>query len=458
MPRDTTHAGSGQPSPDRDGAGQVPLLSASDHARVLTRILLSPVVKGPIVRRPGPVNLVERFDLDSAGVREMQRLHERYGDGPVQLRIPGRRLALVLAPADVHRVLDGTPEPFTPATLEKRGALNHFEPESSLVSSAQERRARRPLNEEVLESSRPVHSHAEVMTAAIEREVTSLLGHADFTGTLDWDGFATAWWRIVRQIVLGAAAREDHQITDDIRRLRRRANLAYAMPQNRRLRESFLAQLRRYVEAAEPGSLAEMVARTPASRDAEPIQQIPQWLFAFDAAAWATFRALSLLTCHPGAAETAREEMTRAPELPYLRATVLESLRLWPTTPLLLRDTTEETTWRTGSLPAGTAVIIFAPYFHRDERHLAEAHRFAPQLWLEGHEPGERDDRAWPLVPFSDGPGICPGRNVVLLTCSMVLGELVRQRSLTAQQPLDTSTLPGSLSPFSSRFTVAPLG
>lgn len=49
---------------------------------------------------------------------------------------------------------------------------------------------------------------------------------------------------------------------------------------------------------------------------------------------------------------------------------------------------------------------------------------------------------------------MCPGRNVVLLTSSLVLGELLRQHDFTAQEPLDTGQLPGTLSPFSSHFTV----
>lgn len=427
----------------------VPALSAADQARALAKILLPPVVKGPIVRRPRAVNVAERFDIDAGGVSEMQRLRERYGPGPVQLSLVGRRAALLLDPGDVHRVLEGTPEPFTPATLEKRGALNHFEPDSVLVSSAQKRLARRPLNEQALETGNVIHSHADAMTGAIQREVALLLGHAEFTGTLDWDGFITAWWRIVRQIVLGTGARDDHQLTDDLRRLRSRGNLSYFLPINRRLRERFLSRLQHYLDRAEPGSLAAMVARTPASGDAAPVQQIPQWLFAFDAAAWATFRALSLLTSHPGAAETARQELSGAPDLPYLRATVLESLRLWPTTPLLLRDTTEETSWATGTLPAGTAIVIFAPFFHRDDQNVPEAHSFAPELWLEGC-----DAEDWPLVPFSGGPGMCPGRNVVLLTCSMALGELVRGRTVIPQQPLNSAHLLGTLSPFSSRFTL----
>jgi cytochrome P450 len=149
----------------------------------------------------------------------------------------------------------------------------------------------------------------------------------------------------------------------------------------------------------------------------------------------------------------AREDLSRAPELPYLRSTVLESLRLWPTTPLILRETSAVTTWRHGALPAQTAVVVFAPYFHRDEHHLQNAHVFAPDLWRDG-----RPENAWPLVPFSGGPGMCPGRNVVLLTCSMVLAELIRARDFSSEKRLDPHRLPGTLSPFSSRFTVTPRG
>ncbi|GAA1660298.1 cytochrome P450 [Citricoccus zhacaiensis] len=443
----------------------IPILGPVGHARVLARVLLSPVIKGPIVRRPRVVGLAERIDLDSAGVAEMQRLRSRYGPGPVQLRIPGRRIALLLDPEDVHRVLNEGPEPFSQATLEKRGALNHFEPGSSLVSSAQQRLSRRPFNEQVLETDRPVHSHAEQMTAIITEEVEALLGHADFTGTLDWDGFAVMWGRMVRRIVLGDGAREDDQVTDDLRRLRERGNLSYLMPQNRRLRERFLGRLQEYVDRAESGSLAAMVAQTPAPADAKPVQQMPQWLFAFDAEAWATFRALALLVSHPGAAEQVRSEMTVPPgasaaeaagssacgprDQPLLRAAVLESLRLWPTTPLILRDSTAGTRWRNGTLPAGAGLVIFAPFFHRDGQTLPEAHRFSPALWS-----GDRDDSDWPLVPFSGGPGMCPGRNVVLLTASRVLGELLGQREIAAAEPLDTRRLPGTLSPFHLRFAV----
>src|SRR5699024_6853467 len=113
-----------------------------------------------------------------------------------------------------------------------------------------------------------------------------------------------------------------------------------------------------------------------------------------------------------GTAAIARDEAeTSFPDLPQLRAVMLESLRLWPTTPMILREARETTVWRNGTLDAGTSVLIFAPFFHRDDEALPGAHRSAPELWLE-----DRDDTNWPLVSFSGGAGFCPGRNVVLLT------------------------------------------
>ncbi|MDN6457389.1 MAG: cytochrome P450 [Yaniella sp.] len=430
----------------------VPILGAVDHARVHSKVLASPVIKGPIIRRPKAVGLAEKFDADAAGVTEMQRLRSQYGSGPVQLKVfPGRKVALLLDPADVHRVLNETPDPFSPASLEKRGALNHFQPGGALVSSVNARKKRRPFNEAVLQTGRTVHSHADAMTNAIREEVDSLRGHIEFNGALDWDAFSLMWWRIVRRVVLGDSARNDQQITEDLNQLRERGNLAYLVPKNRSRRKRFTKRLRHYLELAQPGSLAAMAADVPASTGTMPEQQIPQWMFAFDAASWATFRAMSLLSADPETSQLARKELDQAPDLPTLRAVALESLRLWPTTPLILRETTKETQWRNGTLDKGTSILIFAPFFHRDDETLADAHCFAPELWLEN-----RNDNDWPLVPFSGGLGMCPGRNVVLLTASMVLGELFRNHDFTAEntaaEPLDVEQLPGTLSPFSSRF------
>lgn len=425
----------------------IPTATMNDAARALANVLLPIVAGGVIARRPHMMGIAERLDLDTRAVKEMRRLRHRYGPGPIQIT-KGRRMVLLLDPADVHRVLDGSPEPFAPDTREKRGALGHFQPEGVLVSTPEERLRRRPFNEEALQTRKPVHEHGDQMARVIREETTALLGHVDFARELDWEAFAIMWWRIVRRIVLGDSARDDEATTADLKRLRKDANWSYLKPTRGSRQRRLLARLERYVERAEPGSLAEMVARTPAKPGTQPHHQLPQWLFAFDAGAWATFRTLALLLNAPEAKSRIHAEFDENPDLPYARACILESLRLWPTTPLILRETTEQTTWSNGELAKGSSVAIFTPFFHRDEENFGEAHRFAPEVWLR-----ERTAQDWPLVPFSGGPAMCPGRNVVLLTASAVLSQLINERDYAG--PELGEPIPSSLSPFHLRFRLS---
>ena len=188
---------------------------------------------------------------------------------------------------------------------------------------------------------------------------------------------------------------------------------------------------------------------------------MPQWLFAFDAAGTALFRTLALLADHPRRRARARAE-SDAPgtaELrPYLRACVLESIRLWPTTPVILRDTTEWTRWRSGSaefaLEPGAALMIVAPAFHRDRDTLPFADLFEPEIWLDG-----RAQEYPQLVPFSAGPAECPGRNLVLFVTSTLLAHLMSgpELRLRSHAPLTPAApLPATLNNYGLEFTVAP--
>jgi cytochrome P450 len=142
---------------------------------------------------------------------------------------------------------------------------------------------------------------------------------------------------------------------------------------------------------------------------------------------------------------------------PFLRATVLESLRLWPTTPMILRQTTCQTTWANGVMPANTGLLIYAPFFHRDESRIPYAHTFVPRLWIDDdREVKGGSPRVWPFVPFSSGPGLCPGRNLVLLLTSGMLAALIGDRNIELKDShrLPPGQLPSVLDHFTLRFGV----
>jgi cytochrome P450 len=187
-----------------------------------------------------------------------------------------------------------------------------------------------------------------------------------------------------------------------------------------------------------------------------PEDQVAHWLFAFDAAGMTAFRALALLTTH--AAERRRalldtERASNVDALPFLRACLLDTVRLWPTTPLILRQTSATTEWNGRQLPAGTGVLIFTPFFHRDPTRLPFADRFVPHMWLD--ELAMAALPATGLVPFSAGPGICPGRQIVLLMTSVLVGELLRASDLritAGQRPSPERPLPPTLDHFALKF------
>lgn len=434
----------------------LPQMTIQETLAVTAEVLVPTLAKGPIIRRPQVVGLAEHFSLDKRAVRRMQGLRNKYGAGPLLLRTPpGRQQALILDPEHVHRVLNGSPEPFSPASSEKRAALSHFEPQGVLISRGPERTNRRHFNERVLDSDRPHHRLAERFTEVVYEAAEGILYASRRAGELSWNVFADGWFRAVRRIVFGDGARDDTALTALINELRGDGNWAFMKPKRREVQRQFYSRLEGHLARAEPGSLASIMASTPSTSLTAPEQQVPQWLFAFDPAGMTTFRALALLASHREAAEQAREEVraqrgSASPNLTYLRACVLESLRLWPTTPAVLRQSTVDTTWETGIMAAGTGILIFAPFFHRDDQRLPFADRFTPELWLEARGPKE-----WPLIPFSGGPVICPGRHLVLLVTSTMLAALLADREVWLKPLLRLDArrlLPGTLNNYGLRF------
>ncbi len=434
----------------------LPRASLLDTLALGLEVFAPVVAQGAIIRRPPMVALAEKLDLDRRAVQRMQKLRDKYGCGPLMLPLLIRKQAVVLDPRHAQRVLDGSPDPFSPASTEKRGALSHFEPKAVLLSEGAERLERRRFNEAALDTAHPMHRMAAGFLPLVEEEAARILEAAREQGRLDWDIWSQGWYRLIRRIVLGNSAAEDHELQALITRLRGAANWSGFHPKLRGKRARFLARIQTYLDRAEPGSLAGFMAQIPRTALTAPNQQVPQWLFAFDAAVIASFRALALLDTYPEQLRHAREEIAQRDakaELPFLRATMLEALRLWPTTPMVLRQSRAETQWENGAMPADTGVLVHAPFFHRDDAHLPYANRFAPELWREDWEQGVKRD--WPLIPFSDGPVICPGRHLVLMTSSNLLAALLEKHTLRLEnRTLDPAHLPGTLDNYSLRFRV----
>ncbi|KAK3984504.1 cytochrome P450 [Cladorrhinum sp. PSN332] len=208
--------------------------------------------------------------------------------------------------------------------------------------------------------------------------------------------------------------------------------------------ERYQELVTKYLEKREEGSL---VSRLPKNKDnIDLASQVAQWLFAFDAAAMATYRALALLAAHPKEQDTAFQEakLEAGVDRPFTRGAFLESLRLWPTTPAILQELTEDHQIGGKLIKKGTGVVIFTPFFHRDNEKLPFANKLSPDRWKDEEVIIEKGS-----VPFSSGPTICPAHNLVPMVASLVMDGGLKGAKIRLIRPeLDVENLPGTLNKF----------
>ncbi len=440
----------------------IPRATLLENVRFTLTYELPSLLRGALIPMPFWTELAIRFD-NGRGVATVERLTERYAGRPVMLRSVGGQTLLVLAASDVRRVLESPVAVYGMNTPEKRRLFAQFAPDVLNGSPPDLHAERRPFNEAVLDYGHEPHRFAEQFLQVVHEEVAAML--AD-TGVIDYERSLAAFRRISRRCAFGDAAADDTEFSDEHSRLRGDGDWLGLKFWNRRrdarLRASMDARIQRYVAAAEPGTLVSLFPSAPTEAQTRPNGQVPFWLMALDAIRIAVFNALALLTTDPAAHERALAEVrtadrTHGPgtvaglaELPFVRACMLDSVRLWPAAALLVRVTAAETEWYGATLPIGSRVLIPVSAQHR-ARRLPHANRFAPDLWLDGSA-----DADWQMNVFSRGGAQCAGRNLALVLGTASLAELLRQREFELLRPKLRSgrPLPDGMNPLKVRFAV----
>jgi cytochrome P450 len=119
--------------------------------------------------------------------------------------------------------------------------------------------------------------------------------------------------------------------------------------------------------------------------------------------------------------------------LPYLRACLDESLRLFPPTSHgLPRMTPAEGASVLGEyLPAGVTVSMSAYVVHRDSNIFPEPDKFIPERWL-----GEAGKDLGPyFVSFSAGARGCIGRNISYLEQTVATATMIHRYDIELANP-----------------------
>ncbi len=140
-----------------------------------------------------------------------------------------------------------------------------------------------------------------------------------------------------------------------------------------------------------------------------------------------------LLAGAPWVEEALHEELDRVaggrrpgledlPNLPYCRAVIEETLRLYPPVPILPRQAAEATL--IGDRPVEkSALVLVSPWLlHRCEDLWDRAAAFRPERFMAAERP-----RPYSYIPFSAGTRICAGLNFGLTESILCLAILARE-------------------------------
>lgn len=107
-------------------------------------------------------------------------------------------------------------------------------------------------------------------------------------------------------------------------------------------------------------------------------------------------------------------------KLPYLKAVIKETLRLFPPVPLLPKETTATSTINGYEIDPKTLVVVNIWAIGRDPEHWENPQEFFPERFL-----NTNIDDFFGFIPFGFGRRVCPGKNLAITTIELALANIL---------------------------------
>jgi cytochrome P450 len=409
----------------------LPEASLKDSTRVVLVGLLPALVRGLFSPRPGAMKLLSKLDTDGKAVKTLAEIRKRYpGQGA---RLLGGRLVVLWGEDAIREVLDQSADTYASDSGAKGKGMSHFQPDALTLSRGEEWRDRRAFNEAVLATKESVHPDGARFLEVVADEVDRLR----LFGKLRWEDFERLFDHITLRVIFGDRARDDQELTELLEKLMGEANRLVGLSQSDEYHE-FYGLIERQLIDPDPGSLVARIPEAPQGDRTRVVHQIPHWMFAMrDTLGANTYRALALIVADPEVERRVREEIegvdlsepSVVTGLDYLEGCLEEAMRLWPTVPLLARETTRETTLAGERIDEGTQVMILNTFNHRDPDQVPGADRMQPERWQDGAHGSYRFNH------LSHGSQYCPGIPLVQLLGKAVIGRLLERHQLILREP-----------------------
>ena len=433
---------------------RLPEASIGESVKFVLNGLAPALVRGLFSPRPGAMKLLTRLDADRRATEVLSKLREKHGGEGV--RLLGGRIVTLWGRDAIAEVLDQSADVYASDSGAKGKGMSHFQPDALTLSRGEEWQDRRAFNEAVLATSERVHPDGKRFATVVADEVSRLR----IESTLEWSDFETLFDRITLRVVFGDRARDDQELTQLLEQLMGEANRLVGLSENDEYYE-FYGAIERHLRDPEPGSLVARIPDAPQSDRTRVTHQIPHWVFAMrDTLGANTYRALALVVHDEEVEKRARAEADGGdltdPQaidgMRFIEGCLQEAMRLWPTVPLIARETTRETELAGEKLDEGTQVMILNTFNHRDPEQVPNADRVEPERWQNGASGDYKFNH------LSHGTQDCPGGTLVLLLGKAVLANVLEAHELSLREPeLEPGEpLPHMLDFFNIAFTIRP--
>ena len=121
---------------------------------------------------------------------------------------------------------------------------------------------------------------------------------------------------------------------------------------------------------------------------------------------------------------------TTIAQMPYLRASVRETLRLFPSLSIFGRVSSKDLILSGYHIPAGTQFHFLVYHMSRDESVFEHPNAFKPERWLREKDQSNKFNDAkevFSSIPFGFGTRMCIGRRIAELELHLLLARIVQQ-------------------------------
>jgi cytochrome P450 len=415
-------------------ARTIPTVSIADSVAFNLCQIVPYYLRGIFTKNEFWISFWNKVHPDPLAVNFIRRLRQKYKSDYFYIYLLKTKSLVVLDFDGIARVLDHSPAPYAADPDLKHKGMSHFQPYALTISRGEEWKDRRQFNETVLASGERLHPLADQFLRAIDQATEVLTANAG--QYLVWDHFDHLFKRVTLEIIFGHEARDDTALAERLTTMMRESNRVFLLGKSKEF-DLFYERIRHYLGSAETGSLAEMCKHAPSTAQTKVQNQIPHWMFAMmETLATNTMRSLALIVSHPDVESRVRKEIqenfAQTPEgvdrLNLLEGCIQEAMRLWPTTPMLMRHTLRDDVLGGNTIPSGTQVVIPNGFNHRDWETNPDAGSFRPEFWLD-----KRSD--YRFNHLSNGTQACAGKSLALFIAKAVIATLLVRGRYVLRRP-----------------------